>query len=51
MQEFCKLGMWNFQIIFFFIRTQTYKVIFRSVLVLIIAVLRENNSRKLTGNI
>ena len=43
--------MWDFQSIIAILRTQTCKEIFRSALVHIIALLRENNSRTLTGNI
>ena len=50
-QEFCILGMWNFESIIVFIWTQTCKEIFKSALEHIIALLRENNSKTLTGNI
>ena len=43
--------MWNFQSIIVFIWTQTCKEIFRSALVHIIALLKENDSGTLTGNI
>ena len=50
-QKVYRLGMWSFQSITAFIRTQTCKEIFRSALVRIIALLRKNNGRTLTGNI
>ena len=50
-QEFNRLGMGNFQSIIAFTETQKCRAIFRSALVHIIALLRDNKSRTLTGNI